>query len=306
MQPKHSIVVITYNQEKLIHRALDSLLSQKEFIFEIIISDDCSTDDTWKVVIDYKNRFPEIIKPFQNHPNLGIFGNIESTWAKVSGDIVWYLAGDDMYCLGIFEEANKLIENNHINLENELFSLYFDYKTVSPSGKEKIFRNNLVEKYSPVSLKLRQLICNRTVGFSKNVLKKFYPIRKDIGINADGLQDIQIQLFSEKSYYKSFVGSVYYTNIGISSVTDRNTNINSYILSLEQLKSDIKPLLREDKIWLNYLQKKLSFKLYPSFKNYLSYMLLFLKVNQKLFGWSFTKRESYDLIKNTVKLFFSK
>lgn len=304
MQPKHSIIVISYNQAKIIGRALDSLLGQKEFLYEIIISDDCSTDNTWAVVNEYKKKFPDIIKPFRNHQNLGIFGNIESTWPKVSGDIIWYLAGDDTYCQGLFKEANKLVEINRINVKEDSFSLYFDYKTISPFGKEKIRKNNLIKKYNPVSLKLRQLICNRTVGFSRNVLAKFYPVRKDIGINADGLQDIQVQLFSKKNYYSSFVGSTYYTNIGISSTTDLESYIKSYILSLEQLKSDIKPLLKEDKYWLSYLQKKLSFKLNPSFKNYLSYINLFFYVIQKFYGFSFIKQESYDLGKNTIKLFF--
>ena len=100
MKPRHTIIVITFNQEGLIGRALDSILNQKEFIYEIIIFDDCSTDKTWMVIQEYKNKYPSIIKPFRNPINLGIFGNIESTWAKASGDIIWYLSGDDEFCNG--------------------------------------------------------------------------------------------------------------------------------------------------------------------------------------------------------------
>lgn len=306
-KPRHSVIIITYNQEYLISRALDSLLCQNEFIYEIVIADDCSPDNTWEVLLDYQKKHPGLIKPYRNPVNLGIFGNIESTWTKANGDIIWYLAGDDTYCNGVFEEANKLIEKHRIDFINDEYTLYFDYKVNTPSGKETIRRNNLIERYNPVSLKIRQLICNRTIGISRKVYEQFYSVKKDIGIMTDGLQDIQVQFFSKKSFYSPFIGSIYYSDIGISSITKREVSIKSYILSLEQLKYDIKPLLKEDKNWLNYLQCQLSFKLNPSFKNYLPYFRLFIKIIQKYYGWFFLKREINSIMKDTIKLLiFSK
>lgn len=302
MEKKHSIIVITYNQENLIGRALDSLLCQKEFIYEIIVSDDCSTDDNWGVINKYKQKYPEIIKPFRNPVNLGIFGNIESTWNKVSGNVIWHLAGDDIFCNGLFQEADRIIEENNIDTENELFTIYFDFKVITPSGKEIIHRNNLVKKYNPVSLKIRQLISNRTTCYSRKVLANFYPVRKDIGIQADGLQDIQVQLFTKKSYYSPMVGSAYYSGIGISSRTKQESNLRSYILSLEQLKADIKNLSKKDEYWLNYIQHQVAFKLNPSLKNYMQYVKYFMKIIVKYYGWVLIKREAYRIIKDSVKL----
>jgi len=119
----------------------------------------------------------------------------------------------------------------------------------------------------------------------------------------DGLQDIQVQLFSRKSFYSPFIGSAYYSNIGISSVTKRDVSIKSYIQSLEQLKNDIKPLLKEDKDWLNYLQCQLGFKLNPSYKTYFPYLKLFRKIIQHYYGRYFLKREIVFIIKDTIKLF---
>ena len=297
----HTVIIITYNQQDLIGRAIESILCQKEYIYEIVIADDCSTDKTWDKLIEYQKKYPDIIKPYRNSINLGIFGNIENTWTKTTGNIIWYLAGDDIYCNGLFKEANTLIENNQINLENDLFTLYFDYKTVAPSGKEKIFKNNLVKRYNPISLKIRQLICNRTIGFSKNVLKQFYPVAKDIGIHTDGLLDIQVQFFSKKSYYTPFIGSIYFTDIGIASRTKRESAIKSYLLSLEQLKSEIKNISKDDLNWLNYLQKQSEFKLNPSFINYKNYINYFFRIIIVYFGWYFLKREIYNITKDTVK-----
>ena len=47
---KVSVCVITYNQDQYISKCLDSLISQKvDFSFEIIVGDDCSTDNTKKI-----------------------------------------------------------------------------------------------------------------------------------------------------------------------------------------------------------------------------------------------------------------
>lgn len=302
MKPRHSIIIITYNQENLISRALDSLLCQKEFIYEIIVADDCSPDNTWKVIQEFQQKYPGLIKPYRNTKNLGIFGNIESTWTKANGDIIWYLAGDDIYCNGVFEEADELIKKNNIDFVNDAFTLYFDYKAISPNGKETINKNNLVERHNATSLKIRQLISNRTTGFSKKIFRKFYPVRKDIGIYADGLIDIQVQFFSEKNYYSPIVGSCYFTNIGIASRTKSDSALRSQILYVEQLKTEIKCLSKNDENWLNYLHSQFSYKLNGSLKNYLTYFILFFQIIKDFYGWSFLKREVNHIFKDTIRL----
>ena len=61
---KLSVVVLTYNQENTIGRALDSILSQEHpYSMEIIVADDASNDRTPEIVSEYANKFPDIIKP---------------------------------------------------------------------------------------------------------------------------------------------------------------------------------------------------------------------------------------------------
>ena len=282
--PRHSVIIITYNQEKLISRALDSVLCQKEFLFEIIVCDDCSTDHNWEVIQKYQNRFPDLIKPFRNNQNLGIFGNIESTWSKPTGDIIWYLSGDDEYCPDLFKNANELIANNCIDFTSGYFTLYFDWKRVDPNGNIKYYKNNLIEKHNPISLKLRGLINNRTTGVSRNMIEKFYPVRKDIGIYADGLIDIQTQLFSEKNYYFPYVGSIYNTQIGIAAKTKRNDHLISYLSLFTEFQKNLKNISEKDKYWINFQKSKTKFKLNKNLKNYLYYVFYFIKSLEPKYG----------------------
>jgi glycosyltransferase involved in cell wall biosynthesis len=291
MLPRFSVIVITYNQEYLIGRALDSLLCQKEFLYEIVVSDDCSRDKTWDVIQEYYQKHPDLIKPYRNPQNLGIFGNIESTWSKVSGDVIFYLSGDDIFCNGLFKNADQLIAKNNVDLENDLFTLYFDWKTIDPQGNEKVYSNALVKKYNPVSLKLRRLIQNRTTGIGKKVLEKFYPVRKDVGIIADELIDIQTQIFSKINLYSPFVGSAYITDIGIVSKTKTADIMRSYGCVSEILLHTIDNLTKSDTNWLMYRMHKINFSLKPSARLFLSYLLYLIKTAEFKYGYAFVFSE---------------
>ena len=61
--PVLSILVISHNQRELLPRCLDSVLRQKLTVpYEVIVSDDRSTDGTWELIQDYEKRYPGIVK----------------------------------------------------------------------------------------------------------------------------------------------------------------------------------------------------------------------------------------------------
>ena len=57
---KVSVVMCTYNGTQYIREQLDSILKQTYPIYELIIQDDCSTDDTVEIVREYQNKFSQI------------------------------------------------------------------------------------------------------------------------------------------------------------------------------------------------------------------------------------------------------
>ena len=98
-KPVISVVVITYNQEKTISQALESVLCQKgEFQMDIVIGDDASTDETRSVCESYAQRFPEQVKLLPKEKNLGIMGNFARCIKACTGAYVAILAGDDYWC----------------------------------------------------------------------------------------------------------------------------------------------------------------------------------------------------------------
>lgn len=304
--PKNSVVVVCYNQESLISRTLDSILCQKDFVFEIIVADDCSTDTTWDIIVKYQSEFPELIKPFRNHTNLGIFENFANAIIKSTGDLTWYIAGDDMFMYGVFEQACSVVDEHNIDFKNDAFSIYFDFKEVHTNGKEIIVKNNLVELYDAVGLKIRQLIANRSVCFSKKVLEKFYPVRKDIGILADGLLDLQVQLFSDKNYYKSFIGSAYFTNIGVSTKTKKDEIMKSAICVAKELPIALEPISKANLKWVHYWRDKTILTYFPSFGNFIDYLSNFHYIFYKYYGLSFFRRECLFFVISLLRVVYNK
>jgi glycosyltransferase involved in cell wall biosynthesis len=127
---KLSIVTTTYNQEKYIKQALDSFISQKtNFPFDVIISDDCSSDTTPKIIGEYASKYPDIIKPIFNKKNLGAMENLIQTLSLVKSEYVALCDGDDYWT-----DDNKLQKQVDFLDANKDYSICFH--------KTKIFFEN--------------------------------------------------------------------------------------------------------------------------------------------------------------------
>lgn len=97
---KVSVYMITYDHERFIAQAIDSVLMQQvDFDYEIVIGEDCSTDNTRSIVIDYRNRFSDKIKLLLNEKNLGMIPNFIQTMQACTGQYIAMLEGDDYWTL---------------------------------------------------------------------------------------------------------------------------------------------------------------------------------------------------------------
>src|SRR5690606_34031006 len=71
VQPIVSVIVATYNHENYIKQCLDGILMQQTtFDFEIILKEDCSTDNTREIVKQYQKKFPNKIRLWLTNENL--------------------------------------------------------------------------------------------------------------------------------------------------------------------------------------------------------------------------------------------
>jgi glycosyltransferase involved in cell wall biosynthesis len=90
--------MVTYNQSRWISQAIEGVLAQcTTFPYELVISDDCSTDNTPNIIKDFAIGSPEIIKPFFNKSNLGLSKNFSNGLNKCQGRYIAICEGDDYW-----------------------------------------------------------------------------------------------------------------------------------------------------------------------------------------------------------------
>ena len=93
-----SVLVVTYNHASFVRQALDSALVQRSpHPFEILISEDCSTDGTREIVQEYAERHPDIVRLLLSEQNLRSNEVVARGFRAARGRYVALLDGDDYW-----------------------------------------------------------------------------------------------------------------------------------------------------------------------------------------------------------------
>jgi Glycosyl transferase family 2 len=97
-KPLVSVQMLAYNHAPYIRAAVEGVLSQKtDFRFEVIVGEDCSTDGTRQIVLDYQRRYPEIVRVLTSEKNVGMHANVLRTQHACRGEFLAFCEGDDLW-----------------------------------------------------------------------------------------------------------------------------------------------------------------------------------------------------------------
>jgi len=117
--PLVSILVTTYNQEEYIAQTLDSILMQQcSFEYEIIIGEDCSTDRTRNICLEYRDNYPDKIVLCLNEKNKGLLDNYFDVFLKCQGEFIADCGGDDYWLTShkLQDQVDLLIKYPNVSL----------------------------------------------------------------------------------------------------------------------------------------------------------------------------------------------
>ncbi len=110
-----TIIVITYNSSRYVLETLESAFRQTYKEIELIVSDDCSTDNTFELcqqwVDEHKERFVRTLCTQTPH-NGGIVWNYNHALQHAQGEWIKYIAGDDILCYNCIERYVANIQDN--------------------------------------------------------------------------------------------------------------------------------------------------------------------------------------------------
>lgn len=182
---KLSILLVTYNHQAHLHKALESIFEQKfDELIELVIADDSSSDDTMAIINCYEGRDSRFIfKYLNNSNNLGITRNYQRGFAACSGQYVAVLEGDD-YWISPFK-LQRQIDFLDTHWESNLCSVnYFVFE----EDRSHFYPRGTVGKGYRL-LGARELIADNLVGnFSTCMYRK------------SALNELPEELFSIRSY----------------------------------------------------------------------------------------------------------
>lgn len=99
-QPLFTVATITYNSGKWLRQTIESILASSFTDFELLISDDGSTDDTWSIIQQYNDLR---IRAWRNEKNLGEYPNRNKVLHEAAGKFILYIDGDDI----LYKDALK-------------------------------------------------------------------------------------------------------------------------------------------------------------------------------------------------------
>lgn len=224
-EPLVSIVVVTYNSSKFVLETLESVYKQTYKNIELIITDDCSKDNTIELCRDWlvtnKKRFINT-KIVEAKENTGIGSNSNRGLAKAKGEWVKFIAGDD--CL--IDDCLKLLVDNIV--------IYKDYKAfltniIKWDGKQLIEHINFfTSKEYTINEQTKDLLLNtfpwfiNGIFFHRDTLLSIGAIDTTYSLFEDYPTLVKFSLAGHRIKHLNFYGVLYRIHEG--QITNRDKN----------------------------------------------------------------------------------
>lgn len=173
MTVKVSVLMITYNHERYVTQAVESVLMQNApFDIELVIGEDCSADGTRARVELLTQQHPDRVRLLPSVRNLGMQPNFIRTFAECRGEYIAILEGDDFWT-----DVMKLQKQaDYLDVHPECAICFHDAVYVSEDGCTELrraVRPPQAEKSTLVDLLRRNFIPNCTVMFRNRLFPAF-------------------------------------------------------------------------------------------------------------------------------------
>ncbi|MBW4612657.1 MAG: glycosyltransferase [Desmonostoc vinosum HA7617-LM4] len=184
-QPRLSIGLPVYNGEKFLEEAIDSLLAQTFTDFELIISDNASTDKTEEICRAYAKQDQRICY-YRNSQNIGCARNFNQVFKLSSGEYFKWAAYDDLHAPDFIQKCVEVLDQDPtIILCNSQTSLIDEQGNFLQNYNIKLQTDSL-KPYKRFDELLTKHLCYQCYGVIRASALKKIPLMGGYG-NADGI-----------------------------------------------------------------------------------------------------------------------
>lgn len=200
--PKVSIGIPTYNRVETLREAIQSVLIQTFHNFELIVSDNASTDDTQKLVKSFKDSR---ICYIRNKDNIGMKENFNQCLGMFRGAYCAFLGSDDYWLPGFLENLTKTLDRNPDAAV--AFSNHYFLKRGQLTPRGRLVKPGLHSKCIPMVLRVNP-VCLAAALIRKTALDKVGEFRPGV-FNGDIDLYVRVANSGYKMYYVDKLLAVY-------------------------------------------------------------------------------------------------
>lgn len=196
-----SVLIITYNQENYVRETIESVLNQTYQDFEILIGDDCSSDNTEEIVKSYKDSR---IKYFKTSFNFGINANLNMLIKNAMGEYIVLIAGDDRLRPEHLQRIKETFED-----KQDIGAIYcqlceIDDNSRYTKGENTVyvpFKNKPVFEFLNYTFLKGNCVSSPAMAIRKKVADKIFPLDYSL-VN---YQDYKMHVLILLNGFKNFV-----------------------------------------------------------------------------------------------------
>lgn len=162
-KPLISVITPVYNHEKFVAQTIKSVQSQTYQNWEMLIVDDCSTDDSWELIQKFAKK-DKRIKAFRNNKNKGLTPNWEFLINNSRGAYIAFLEGDDVFRPKNLEKKLEIFEKYL-----EVGMVYCDFDIINTIGSvvlRNYYEKHEIKTYENQKIKPDEYLLSRIAPFS--------------------------------------------------------------------------------------------------------------------------------------------
>lgn len=329
MEEQIDVLLATYNGEKYVREQIESILNQSYKNIRLIISDDCSNDNTVNILKEYEKKDNRVILYIQSQ-NLGVVANIEFLLKKVENRLYMLSDQDDIWLPEKIEKSVEVLKINDVDLVfGDLEVVDKELKTIYPSFGDFMLLNKKIRNYIN-TYRLNYLyncVTGCTVLSKREFIEKILPLPKSskylihdhwIGliVSLNGkLAYIPEKYIKYRQHGNNEVGTkkVSHNMTDLEEVRELFINVKlrvfgSYVENNEKFPKELQKLnikaleyftMLKNKKNINFKQWDVYHNLYKT-ENFMYYMENFIIMNMPLIG-KFLFKVRYILLKALKK-----
>lgn len=158
--PKISVIMGVYNNEATLGDAIDSILNQTIDDWEFIICDDCSTDNSYKILQEYKSKYPEKFTILKNEKNSRLAFSLNHCLDYARGEYIARMDGDD---ISVPDRLEKL--SNFLDIHSEYQVVGSQMLAFDDNGEKGV--KSIIEKPDKYTMRYSTPFIHATIMMRK-------------------------------------------------------------------------------------------------------------------------------------------